>query len=498
MNAMTRRRGPAGAAVALSALLALSLTLPGCASSRPTPAAGKAWPGTPPARWLHDEPRSAAATAGPSALAGWWQRFGDAELSALVEAALQANGSVKSAQAALGQARALRDAAAGALLPALSLGASASRSRSGQGSAAVDSRSVKSAFDASWEPDVFGGNAAALAEREAAARASAANLADVQVSIAAEVALNYITLRGSQQRLEIARANLAAQQETLQLTQWRLQAGLTTSLEAEQARSAAEQTRATLPTLQTARDQAAHALALLTGRTPEALAPLMQDSAAAPVPLPTQDLTLAFPADTLRQRPDVRAAEANLSAALARVAQADAARQPSFRLSGSLGLSAARLSGLSDSSALLRSLLASVTLPLFDGGTLAAQQRAAQAGAEQQRAVYETALLTALQEVEDALVALQNERTRLATLQRAADAAANAALLARQRHASGLVDFQTVIDTQRTLLSTQDSVASATAALAADHVRLYKALGGGWQPEADAADAGANDRNPRS
>ena len=497
MNATLRTRRPGGV---LTVLAALSLALAGCASSPAltggTPTLAEAVP----TRWLQEQtPAGAAAPSDAVALARWWQRFGDAELDALIEASLQAHGSVKRAQAALSQARALRDAAAGALLPALNLGASVSRSRSGQGAAAIDSRSVKSGFDASWEPDVFGGNAAALAEREASLRASQAELGDVQRSIAAEVALNYITLRGSQQRLEIARANLAAQDETLQLTQWRLQAGLTTSLEAEQARSAAEQTRATLPTLQTARDQAAHALALLTGRTPEALAPLMR-SAAAPVPLPPQDLALAFPADTLRQRPDVRAAEASLSAALARVAQADAARRPSFKLSGSLGLSAASLSALGDSSALLRSLLASVTLPLFDGGALAAQQRAAQAGAEQYRAAYETAVLTALQEVEDALVALRNDRTRLATLQRAADAAANAALLARQRHASGLVDFQTVLDTQRTLLSTQDGVASAIASVAADHVRLYKALGGGWQPEAAAVDGrqAATERTPRS
>ena len=495
MNAMKRSCRPAGV---LALLAALNLALTGCASSPSAAARDSALPTGLPTRWLQDD-AAATSTDNATSLAQWWQRFGDAELSALVETALQANTRVASAQAALRQARALRDAAAGTLLPSLSLGASASRSRSGQGSGAIDSRSVKSGFDASWEPDVFGGNAAALAEREASTRASAASLGDVQVAIAAEVALNYITLRGSQQRLEIARANLAAQEETLQLTQWRLQAGLTTSLEAEQARSAAEQTRATLPTLQTARNQAAHALALLTGRTPEALAPLMR-GAAAPVPLPTQDLTLAFPADTLRQRPDVRAAEANLAAALARVAQADAARLPGFRLSGSLGLSAASLSALGDSAALLRSLLASVSLPLFDGGTLAAQQRAAQAGAEQQRAAYEGALLTALQEVEDALVALRNDRTRLATLQRAADAAANAALLARQRHASGLVDFQTVLDTQRTLLSTQDGVASAIASVAADHVRLYKALGGGWQPEAAAVDGrqAATERTPRS
>ena len=169
-----------------------------------------------------------------------------------------------------------------------------------------------------------------------------------------------------------------------------------------------------------------------------------------------------------------------MRAALARVQQADAARWPGLRLSGSIGLAAARPSELFDATSIARSLLATLSASLFDGGAARAQLRAQQAALDQARVGHESALLGALQQVEDALAALGGDRERLARLQAAVEAAANAELLARQRYASGLIDFRTVLDTQRTLLSVQSDLESTRAALAADHVRLYLALGGGW------------------
>ena len=204
------------------------------------------------------------------------------------------------------------------------------------------------------------------------------------------------------------------------------------------------------------------------------------------MPLAPGGLALAFPAETLRQRPDVRSAEHRISAALARVDAAEAARYPSFRLRGSLGLSALTLGTLTDGASVLRSLLASVSAPLFDGGAGKAQVRVQEAALEQARLNYQATVLSALKDVEDALVALHGNTERLARLQAASTAATQAELLARQRYQSGLIDFRTVLDTQRSLLSTQDSVASTQATLSADHVRLYKALGGGWAPDATA------------
>jgi NodT family efflux transporter outer membrane factor (OMF) lipoprotein len=411
-------------------------------------------------------------------LAQWWLHFDDPVLAQLVTKALLANISVNTAQAALRQARALRDVAAAGLLPSVGSSASAQRNLTGSNNS---SSSFRAGMDASWEIDVFGANRSALNASEASAQASAASLADVQVSIAAEVALAYISLRSTQSRLSIANANLTSQLETLQLTQWRLQAGLVTSLEAGQALAVAEQTRAQLPTLQTSIAQTRHALAVLTGQPPAALANLL--AADGPLPQAGKELALSLPAETLRQRPDVRAAEFQVAGALARVAQADAARAPSFKIGGSLGLSALTLGGLFSAEAIAASLLASVALPIFDGGAGLATVRAQQAAFEQARLAYQTAVLTALKEVEDALVALRGDRERLLHLLQAADAATEAALLARQRYSSGLVDFQTVLETQRTQLNTQDSVAGAQADISADHVRLYKALGGGWIPE---------------
>ena len=426
-----------------------------------------------PAAWSADE--AAAPGRAADSLAQWWLRLGDPQLSALITQALQANTTVRTAQAALAQARAQADVQAAGLLPGVGVSASAQRSRAGNST----SNTFQAGFDASWEPDVFGRLRSGVNASEADAGAAEASLADVQVSLAAEVAVNYIELRGLQQRLAIAQSNLASQQETLQITQWRLQAGLTTSLVSEQARAAAQQTAAQIPALASSLAQSRYNLAVLTGQAPGALDAAL--AAIAPVPQPSSTLAVAIPAETLRQRPDVRAAEQRIVAALARVSQADAARYPSFSLGGSLGLRALTLGALSGGGAVTSALLGSVSVPLLDGGAARAQVRVQAAGLEQARVAYEATVLTALQDVENALVALRTDRERLALLQDAADAAGNAALLAQQRYSSGLIDFQSVLETQRTLLSTQDSVASVNAAVAEDHVRLYKALGGGWR-----------------
>lgn len=487
---------PAALAVAFAALLA------GCAATPrnavlPPIAVPAAWstgdvdgiggvaasaaPGATPAAMPSEAPGTLP-TADPRALASWWRHFDDPLLAGLVERALEANATVGIAQAALRQARALRDVQSARLVPGVDASGSAQRSRVGNAGAA---NRFDAGLDASWELDLFGANRSAVAAADADTLGAQANLAATRVSLAAEVALVYVELRGLQARLEIARENLGAQAETLQLAQWRAQAGLATSVEVEQARAASEQTAAGIPSLESAIAQARHGLAVLTGRPPGAAAAGLAELAdPRPVPRVSGELALAFPAETLRQRPDVHAAEHRVSAALARVDQADALRYPSLRIGGSLGLSALTLGGLASSGATVaNSLLAGLTVPLFDGGALLAQLRAQEASFEQARLDYEAVVLGALQEVEDALVALRGDRERLARLRNAAEAAGNAALLAQANHASGLVDFQVVLDTQRSLLATQDAVATTTASVGADHVRLYKALGGGWQPD---------------
>ena len=445
----------------LPLILALAATLSACAAWQPVSTPAQA--------------TDATAAAPANSLALWWQKFNDPLLSQLVTQALQANTSIRSAQAALQQSRALRDVKGASLLPGLNASGSAGRSKLGEQDA---SNSIKVGLDASWEPDIFGGQRSALNATEADANASEASLADVQVSVAAEVALAYIQLRGQQMQWAIARSNLASQQETLQITDWRAQAGLVTSLEVEQARTASEQTSAQIPTLEASIAKTQHSLAVLTGQRPDALRVLL--TAPQPVPQAADELAQNIPAQTLRQRADVRAAEHRITAALARVSAADAARYPGFSISGSLGLSALTLGTLSNGATLASTLLAGISIPLFDGGAAKSQVLAQEAALGQAQASYQTVVLTALKDVDDALVALKGDQARQLHLQAAAEAAGHAALLAQHRYSSGLIDFQTVLLTQRSLLNAQDSVASTSADLSADHVRLYKALGGGW------------------
>lgn len=414
-----------------------------------------------------------------TSLAAWWSRFGDDTLSQLVTDALTANTSMRSAQAALRQARASLDVSTAAAGPAVGTSGSAQRSRSGDNPA---SNRFQAGFDASWEPDIFGSNRAGIAASAADARAAETTLAHTRVSLAAEVAVTYIELRSQQQRLAIARSNLALQQETLQITRWRVQAGLASSLDLEQSVAANEQTQAQIPALQASVSQSIHALSVLTGQTPVTLQALL--TTAQSIPQAPDTLALSLPADTVRQRPDVATAAHRVEAALARRSAAEAARYPSLRLSGSVGLSALTLSGLGSGATVANALLGSLSFPLFDGGAARARIEAQDAVLEQASLSYQAAVLGALKDVEDALASLRGNRERLARLQAAAEAAANAELLARQRYSSGLIDFRSVLETQRTLLSAQDSVASVQASLSADHVRLYKALGGGWQPDA--------------
>jgi outer membrane protein, multidrug efflux system len=457
---------PRATRVAASALLMLLSACAGLVTQRP---------GEPPAV---DVPAAWSASsdgiAGSAATREWWKTFNDPQLTALVERALHANTDVQTAIANLRQARALVTVQNATLLPQLDASGSAQRSRS---AAQPASNLFRAGFDASWEPDLFGANRAGLSAAQADALASAATLGDVQVSIAAEVATAYLQWRGTGVRLNVARENLKLQDETLQIAQWRAQAGLGSSLEVEQARAAAEQTRAQIPALEGLLAQTANSIAVLTARAPGQLPELAQAGAA---PVAPDGIALTIPADTLRQRPDVRRAEQDVRAAASRATQAEAQRYPSFAPSGNIGLSALTLGALGASGSGAAALLAGVSVPLFNGGALKAQVNARDAALAAAGSFYQGTVLTALQDVEDSLVALKSAQERRVTLQRAAEAADNASLIARQRYGSGLIDFQTVLDTQRMQLSTQDSLAAARTDVATSQVRLVKALGGGW------------------
>lgn len=461
------------------ALVAASILIAGCAAVGPDYTAP---PLSAPPEW-HRLDRAAGSTtaAPPTDLARWWTRFGDPLLSDLIGRALDANIDLHTAQARLREARARRELALANNAPAVTGAGRATHSRSS--AEAGSGRSVdlfRVGLDASWEADLFGGRRRSVEAAEAEVEVGAASLDATRVSLIAEVALDYIDVRAYQTRLEVARRNLDAQAEIAQLTDWRAQAGLVSALEAEQARATLEQTRAQTPVLENLLAQAQDRLASLLALPSAALPPALFAPGAVP-PTPAR-VAVGIPADVLRQRPDIRAAERRLAADTARIGQAAAARYPDLTLSGSIGLEALTLGALGSSGAVARSIVAGVSGVLFDGGRIARQVEIQETVRDQTALGYEKAVLSALREVESALAAVRHTQARNRILDDAVAAARNAATYATQRYRSGIVDFQAVLDTQRTLLSVEDARASSQAEASAAVVRLYKALGGGWTP----------------
>ena len=454
------------------AVVTLGLALSACAQfGGPQGDAAPVASVTTPVAWTRSDPAIKTAATTPEPLAGWWRQFGDAQLDALIAEALMAAPDVRTAQARLHQARASRDLAVANLYPTIGASASATRSRTGSEAGGNDeSQTVyRAGFDASWEPSVFGGLRDAADGASADLAAAEASLDSARASLAAEVALNYVNLRAAQQHLAIARDNVASQAETVQITEWRALAGLATELDVDQARTTLEQTRSTIPSLESARAEAEHHLAVLLGRPAGSLRATLAE--VKPLPAAPDEIAVGIPADTLRQRPDVRAAER------------EADRYPSLTLSGSFGWQAFSAAALGGANGVVSSLVGSLAGTLFDGGRITSRIAVQNAVQEQALIAWEKSVLTALEDVENAMSAYATGRERTEAHRRAAESAATAAELARAQYQAGLADFQSVLETQRTLLTAQDNLASANADVLTAVIQLYKALGGGWQAE---------------
>jgi NodT family efflux transporter outer membrane factor (OMF) lipoprotein len=461
-------KGPV-AAIALAALLS------GCAAgpsyrARSAEALGVPAHYTAPAR--EDAPQD---------LARWWGRFDDAELSGLVERALDANLDIAQAVARLRQARSALVQAQADFLPTLDASASGGRNFD---NGAPDHSSLSVGANASWAIDLFGGTRRSVQASRADLAGAGYDLASVQTAIASETALNYIALREAQARLGIARDVLVTQEDNYQIAGWRVQAGLVSSLDVEQARTQLAQTRATIPTLETAVAAAQNRLAVLTGVAPGTLADEL--GMIGPIPVGPQEIAVGIPADTLRQRPDVRASERALAAATARIGVAQSQLLPALNISGNVGTSALSVGGLGD--VITGGLFATLGQIIFDGGRRLAAVRAQRAAADGALAAYRQSVLTALEDVENGLVAVRSARAREIAIGEALEGANNAAILARSQYRAGLTDFQILLDSERQLLSARDSLALAKADEASSLIQLYLALGGGWDPLAPLPD----------
>ncbi len=422
-----------------------------------------------------------AATPDAPALAQWWSVLGDTDLSDLIERASAGNLDLKTAQARVRETRARRGVAQAGLLPTLSAGGSATRSRGSEQTSSGEIRDLyRLGFDASWEIDIFGRLRRSVEAAQGDLEASEADYHDVLVSLVAEVALNYVEARTLQTQLTAAEANLKAQQETLQLTQWRYEAGLVSRLDVEQARGNLESTRAQLPKLRSAIEEAKNRLAMLLGAFPGALE--AQLGPRGPIPEAPMELAIGVPAETLRRRPDVRRAERQLAAQTARVGVATADLYPTFSLPGSIGLESLTTNHFFNTANRVWSIAGSFAWPLFKGGAIRQNIEVQNALQEQALNHYEGTIRTALEDVENALVAYGEEQNRKQALAEATDAAQKAAELARNQYASGLIDFQSVLDAERALLTFQDQLAQSRGQVTSNLISLYKALGGGWTP----------------
>jgi len=414
-------------------------------------------------------------------LSRWWECMGDPVLTGLIEQAIKEGTDLRAARARLMEARARAGLAGAQLFPSLTGSASGSRSKSSREVGSGNTRTFYSiGFDASWELDVFGGIRRGIEAAHADLEGAEAVLYATQVSLAAEVALNYVTARSYMERLYIARKNLESQSETLQLTDWRNQAGLASSLVVDQARTNLEQTRSRIPALSIGLAEAENRLAVLLGRAPGAVREILSTEAL--VPEVPDSIAIGIPVQALGNRPDVRIAERKLAAETARVGQAIAARYPGFSVNAYIGLEALTLGGLDSGNAIARSVMGRMFGTIFDAGRLRRQVEIRDAIQEQALIAYEASVLAALEDVENALVSLSENRNQQAALQSAAEAAHNAALLARHLYTGGMIDFQTVLDTERTQFTVEENLAIAKANGASALIRLYKALGGGWSP----------------
>ncbi len=466
----------------LSTILMLTLfivlVLAGCAAVGPdySRVAPKA-----PERW-HAELQSGlrAGQLNSDTLAHWWTTLNDPELTRLIERAVKGNLTLKDAQSRLHEARALRGISNAGLFPTLDAGASVTKRRGSENSVpATTSKLYAAGFDAGWELDVFGGVRRAVEAAQASIEATQADLHNVLVSLLAEVALNYVEVRTFQARLSAAYANIKTQQETYELNRSRYEAGIIDELPVQQALYNLERSHSQIPTLEIGLEAAKNRLAVLLGENPGALHQELGKTK--PIPVPPITVAVGVPAETLRNRPDIRVAERNLAAQTARIGVAKADLFPKFRLFGTIGLESVSSKDLFDWASRTWSIVPGVSWNVFDGGAIRQNIKVQTARQEQALIQYESAVLNAQEEVENVLVAFAKEQRRRESLARATEAARQADRLARDRYQAGLVDFNNVLNAQLSLLSFQDELVQSDGAVTTNLVRLYKALGGGWQ-----------------
>lgn len=419
---------------------------------------------------------STAATQ-PLAITNWWTKFNDAQLNALIARAIASNLDLKIAESRVRQARAQRGITASGFWPTLDA-AGSYRRQSSSGVTGTAGDMYQAGLDAAWEIDIFGGVRRGIEAADADVLASVENRRAVLVSVAAEAALNYLNLRGYQQQIAIAQSNIVAQERSAALTRKRFPA-FASKLDVVNAEAQVETTRAAIPVLESAARRTMFALGVLLAREPAALTAELET--AAPLPATPPEVPVGLPSDLLRRRPDVRAAEAALHGATARIGVATADLFPKFSLTGNLGTSSDTGSGLVNWNNRVYSFGPTVSWNLFAAGRVVSNIEAQNEVERQALLTYQKTVLAALGDVEDALVAYVKEQQHRQALLAAVASNKEAVDLATRLYTEGHTDFLNVIAAQRALYSVQDALVQSERSIATNLIAIYKALGGGWE-----------------
>jgi NodT family efflux transporter outer membrane factor (OMF) lipoprotein len=455
-----------------------------------------------PADWIgptsQPTTQQSVASSEPTDIAVWWNAFDDAQLTSLIDRAIASNLDLKLATSRIREARAARGVVTAGLFPNVDTNASYQRSRptGGRAGASFDRSTdlFRAGLDASWEIDIFGGVRRSVEAAEADIQSAVEDRRDVLVTLASEVALDYLDLRSFQRQIEIARRNLETQEKSLDLTQRRQRGGFVSNLDVANAQAQVASTRAGIPLLEASARQAIYAIAVLLGQQPATM--LDELSSVAPIPGTPPTVPIGLPSELLRRRPDIRRAEAELHAATARIGVATADLFPRFSLTGAFGLSGAQASDLVNFGNRFWSFGPAVSWPLFDAGRIGSNIEVQNARQEQALLAYRRAVLVALQDVESSLIAFEKEQQHRASLVDAVEANRRAVDIATRLYTEGRTDFLNVLNAERGLLASEDSLAQSDRLVAQDLVSVYKSLGGGWEGEQQIAEATTQPASP--
>lgn len=442
-----------------------------------------------PQKWQASQETIAVSQTGD--LTRWWTTFNDPVLNDIVERAVKSNLDLRLAEARIREARAVRGVTESDRWPSIDASASQSRSRTSEKQPRSASRggvsggkeydTYQAGFDASWELDLFGAVRRAVEAADADIAASVEARRGVLVTLLGDVARNYIEARGLQRQIIITRENIRLQQETLDIVRIRYKAGLNNYLDVTRAEQLVAGTTSQLPSLETALKQAIHRIGVLLGQGPTAM--MEQLAEERPIPASTTGVPLGLPSDLLLRRPDIRQAERDLAASTARIGVATADLFPRFSLTGSFGLQGGEARDLGFSSSRFWSVGPSVRWPVFDAGRIRSNIKVQDERQEQALTRYEQAVLRALEDVENGLVAWSREQERCGSLAEAVTAGRQSLSMSTELFTKGLINFLDVIVVAQSLVDAESRLAQSETAVSSNLVALYKALGGGWEVE---------------